>query len=311
MVERRDEDVNYRVADRDLKYYVFDWDDNILHMPTRIYMERRAPGGGWEPHPVSTAVFSVIRTDTGNYRPEGGDWEKACRDFRDVEVDNENVFLRDTRLAIDRVVSGGERQAPSFRRFKQALIEGRLFAIVTARGHAPGVIRAAVEHFIAAVLSAGERRTMLRNLRGYLACYDPGRAGATDAEVLDYYLSHNRYHAVRSEQFRQLARQGRAAPETTEEAKQFAIRDFVQHVIAIARGRGLDKPISVGFSDDDAGNARAVEEYVRRELGREFPGVKFVVYYTADPEIPAGRKVEVTGQLSLPLAPAGPARREA
>ena len=24
-----------------LKYYMFDWDDNILHMPTRIHLERR------------------------------------------------------------------------------------------------------------------------------------------------------------------------------------------------------------------------------------------------------------------------------
>ena len=31
-----------------LKYYMFDWDDNILHMPTRIYLERRT-AEGWEP----------------------------------------------------------------------------------------------------------------------------------------------------------------------------------------------------------------------------------------------------------------------
>jgi hypothetical protein len=270
-------------------------------MPTRIYMERLTPDGRWEPHPVSTSVFSVIRTDAANYRPEGGDWEAACRDFRDVAVDNENVFLRDTRLAVDRVALGQEHPAPSFQRFRQTLVEGRLFAIVTARGHAPGVIRAAVEYFITRVLSSEERDAMLRNLRGYLACYDPGQAGLADAGVLDYYLSHNKYHAVRSEEFKRLL--GRAGSEsaTTEEGKQFAIRDFVRHVIAIARQRGLDRPISVGFSDDDVGNARAVESYIRDELGREFPGVRFVVYYTADRGIPSGRKVEVRGQLSLPL----------
>ena len=30
---------NLGVAARDFKYYIFDWDDNILHMPTRIHME--------------------------------------------------------------------------------------------------------------------------------------------------------------------------------------------------------------------------------------------------------------------------------
>ena len=31
---------NLGVAARDFKYYIFDWDDNILHMPTRIHMEK-------------------------------------------------------------------------------------------------------------------------------------------------------------------------------------------------------------------------------------------------------------------------------
>ena len=63
----------------------------------------------------------------------------------------------------------------------------------------------------------------------------------------------------------------------------------------------LDANIVLDAYDDDLGNAKAVEEYIRHELGREFPAVKFVVYYTADTEIPAGRKVEVHGQMSLPL----------
>ena len=33
--------INEEVSNRDLKYYIFDWDDNILHMPTRIKMEHR------------------------------------------------------------------------------------------------------------------------------------------------------------------------------------------------------------------------------------------------------------------------------
>ncbi|MBM4143658.1 MAG: hypothetical protein FJ225_08730 [Lentisphaerae bacterium] len=292
---------NYRVADRDLKYYIFDWDDNILHMPTRIHMERRGPGGAWLPHPVSTAVFSVIRSDTANYRPENGDWELACREFRDVEVGDENVFLRDTRLAVDRVADGRTPPAPSFTRFRQVLVEGRIFAIVTARGHAPDVIRAGVAYFIARVLSPGERETMLRNLRGYMDIFDPAHGRGSDAETLDYYLRHNKYHAVRSPAFETLASRSGNGARSTEERKQFAVRDFVRHVIRIARERGLTRPISVGFSDDDAANARAVESYVREELRREFPAVKFVVYYTADPDIPSGRKVEVHGQLSLPL----------
>ena len=37
--------VNEEVATRDFKYYIFDWDDNILHMPTKIRMEHRQEDG--------------------------------------------------------------------------------------------------------------------------------------------------------------------------------------------------------------------------------------------------------------------------
>ncbi len=297
-----DDSVNYAVADRDLKYYIFDWDDNILHMPTRIHLEKKQEDGSWAPHAVSTAVFSVIRTDTENYRPPDGDWENAFLEFRDFDDENENVFLRDTRTAIDRVTRGETEQAPSFRRFRQTLVEGRLFGIVTARGHDPKIIREAVEYFIDHVLTDGERTTMIKNLRGYMTSFAPDDKADTDAEVISYYLDHNKYHGVMSPHFKELMTSARgAATKKTEEGKQFAIRDFVEHVIRIAHLRGITKPISVGFSDDDVGNAQAVEEYIRDEMAKEFPNVKFVVYYTADPEEPSIRKVIVQGQLMLGL----------
>ena len=301
MSKKRDA-INYAVAERDLKYYIFDWDDNILHMPTHIHLERRREDGEWEPHSVSTAVFSVIRTDRENYRAPPDGWDDAFRDFRDIDVNNENVFLRDTRTAIDRVVREDERAGPSFEKFRKTLVEGRLFALVTARGHSPAIIREAVEYFIDTVLAEEEKQTMLRNLRGYMACFAPEYDSAdTDADVVNYYLDHNKYHGVMSPHFRSLMGQEPATSPNTEEGKQFAIKDFVEHVIAITRATGLNRPISVGFSDDDEGNVQAVESFVRNMLSEEFPGVKFVVYYTSDPDTPSGRKVVVRGQLSLDL----------
>ncbi len=294
-------DINLAVADRDLKYYIFDWDDNILHMPTRIHLEKRTADGNWLPHSVSTAVFSVIRSDRENYRPPNGLWEEAFREFRDIEVDNENVFLRDTRTAIDRVVAGQDKAGPSFEKFRQTLVEGRLFAIVTARGHSSPVIQQAVDYFLHTVLSQTEHQTMLKNLRGYMACFAPEAEARSDQAVLDFYHAHNRYHGVMSPAFRKKMGHAPGASPNTEEGKQFAIKDFVEHVIRIARERGLDKPISVGFSDDDEGNVVAVEHYIRNALAHEFSGVKFVVYYTTDPEIKGGRKVVVHGQMSLDL----------
>ena len=298
------DDVNYRVKDRDFKYYIFDWDDNILRMPTYIHLERRLGNGQWVPHLVSTALFAIIREDTVHYRPPGNDWSKAFVEFRDFATDDESKFLVDARAAIQRILDGTEAPPPSFDKFRRALVEARLFAIVTARGHRNETLRKGVEMFIDAFLSAAERAEMIRNMRGYIACFvgEERNAAMTDDDVRDYYLGLNRYHAVTSRQFEALL-QGQNATdlESTEARKQFAIQDFLQHIFHIIEEIGGTKPISVGFSDDDAANVRAVTDYIRGELSKRFPSVRFVVYDTSDPGVPDGRKVVVSGQLDLGL----------
>ncbi|MDA1043967.1 MAG: hypothetical protein O3C57_01960 [Verrucomicrobia bacterium] len=270
-------------------------------MPTRIHLERKAEDGQWVPHSVSTALFSVIRNDTDHYRPPDGDWEKAFIEFRDIDVDDENVFLRDTKTAIGLVISGAAQPAPSFVKFRQTLAEGRLFAIVTARGHDPKIIKSAVKYFIETVLTDKERQVMTSNLWGYIECFEQGHGFKSDDDVLKNYLNLNKYHGVMSSHFKQLLVQRETPTQSPEEGKQFAIKDFVEHIIKIAKERGLDKPISVGFSDDDLNNLNAVQNYIRKELSRQFPRVKFVVYDTSDPDVKSGRKIVVSGQLSLDI----------
>ena len=293
--------INQAIGSRDLKYYIFDWDNNILHMPTKIYLEKRTADDNWEPYLVSTATFSIIRSDTKNYRAPDGDWDKAFVDFRDIDIDDQNIFLRDTQIAVDGVVNSNAEGAPSFYRFKQALIEGRILAIVTARGHSPEIIRQGVEYFIEKVLNSNEKQEMISNLRGYLQCYAPDEQKETDQEVLDFYLSLNKYHGIMSPHFIEIMGLKSTSSPNTETGKQFAIHDFITHVINIARRRDLNKPISIGFSDDDVGNVQAIEEYIRTTLISEFPNVKFVVYYTDDPNTIDGRKVVINGQLTLDL----------
>jgi len=294
--------VNLRVAERDFKYFIFDWDDNILHMPTRIYLEKRDADGKWVEHSVSTSLFAVIRGDTENYRAPGGNWERAFRDFQDYAGDQESGFLKDTRAALERVLNGEIAPAPSFTRLKATLIEGRLFAIVTARGHAATSIRAAVKLFIDLVLTRRDRETMLANLRGYRAAFDGVTEEGTDEEVLEYYLSLNRYHAVTNPGFKKWLNEVGGQEAALENPKQFAIRDFVEHVARLMAQseEGLGRrSISVGFSDDDLENVRAVEKYIQEELSRRFPSVKFVVYDTSDSAMANGRKVVVAGQLDF------------
>jgi len=294
--------INRRVAERDFKYYIFDWDDNILHMPTRIYLEKRMPDGGWVDHKVSTSLFAVIRNDTENYRPPAGDWDLAFRDFQDYADEEESGFLKDTRAALERVLKGEEEPGPSFTSLKETLVEGRLFAIVTARGHESATIRQAVRLFIDMVLTPDERETMMANLRGYRAVFDNMSTFGNDAEELEYYLSLNRYHAVTNPRFKKWLTSLVGDDEGQEQSKQFAIRDFVEHLIRVVSHSDKSighRSISVGFSDDDVANVKAVEEYIKQELSRHFPSVKFVIYDTSDKSLQNGRKVVVSGQLGF------------
>ena len=305
--------VNTQVAGRDFKYYVFDWDDNILHMPTRIYLEKKCDDGVWRPVAVSTSTYALVRTDEKRYRfPRNGGREAAFRDFQDVpgEVANQ-VFIRDTQAALRRIAAG-ETPGPSFETMRKTLREGRIFAIVTARGHAPETIREAVKLFIDKVLTPEERDEMMSCLRGYRWWLDRKTTFGTDEEELDYYLSMCRYHAVTNPVFKEKMSDDAdfgarvvvaSSSQRPELAKEFAIRDFVEHLIhTLERTGGLElrKPMSVGFSDDDSGNVQAVSAYIRDELASRFGSVKFVVYDTSDASLSSGRKVTVAGQLDLP-----------
>ena len=186
--------VNEEVAKRDLKYYIFDWDDNILHMPTKIRMEHRREDGSWEPVELSTAAFAVVRTDVEHYRPPvDGGWKAAFRNFADEP--GTTHFIEDTVTALEKI-EHGERPGPSYNALKKTLREGRLFAIVTARGHSPATIQKAVRVFIRYALSEAEREEMLANLRGYRRFFDKVETFGTDVEELDNYLNSCRYAAV-------------------------------------------------------------------------------------------------------------------
>ena len=305
--------VNDEVAGRDFKYYIFDWDDNILHMPTRIHLEKLCTDGTWRPVSVSTTTFTLARTDERNYRfPRNGGRDAAFRDFQDKPGEmTGQAFIRDTRAALARVAAG-EKPGPSFETMRKTLREGRLFAIVTARGHEPKTIREAVRIFIDEALTEADREEMLENLRGYRWWLDKRETFGTDAEEIDYYLSMCRYHAVTCPSFLERLSEDddfgsrvaeASSAQRPELAKEYAIRDFTDHLIhTLDRTGGLElrRPMSVGFSDDDPGNVQAVSDYIQAELSRRYGSIKFVVYDTSDAELTSGRKVTVAGQLDLP-----------
>jgi len=63
-----------------MRSYIFDWDDNILYMPTTIKMDKK-DGDKWVPVDVSTEDFTSVRGNP-NYRFRGDNADLAFIDFR-------------------------------------------------------------------------------------------------------------------------------------------------------------------------------------------------------------------------------------
>ena len=115
----------------ELHYYALDWDDNILHMPTKILMDKKV-GTEWQPVSVSTAQFAEVRNDKDNYRLRNDNPTEAFSEFRDTGLRGNEAFLQDVKIAVSK-----KAYAPSWEAFIKCLSEGALFAIITARGHEP------------------------------------------------------------------------------------------------------------------------------------------------------------------------------
>jgi hypothetical protein len=118
----------------DHKYYAFDWDDNVLNMPTKIMvLDDQDNEIG-----MSTDDFAEHRHDLGknpfvyNGKTIVG---FAPNPFRNFRGEGEKQFLIDVMSA-----SFG----PSWDDFIECVNGGSVFAIITARGHNPMILKQAV-----------------------------------------------------------------------------------------------------------------------------------------------------------------------
>jgi hypothetical protein len=260
--------------------YIFDWDDNILFMPTKIKMDKNE-GGNWVPIDVSTEKYAEIRTSP-EYRLRNNKPSVAFEDFQLT-----NSFLSDTVEAIS-----NKSYAPSFEKFKESLVHGSKFAINTARGHTPETLKRGVKTFIDLVLSDEEEEMMVnsvrKNIPQHITSHEQLKTDTlNNDQIIDLYLEEfGEYYPVSSEEFGKrfgLDTLGNAA--NPEHAKKVAIEHFTQKVLRNVQklvDSGHYTKVSVGFSDDDIRNVRASEEFIQNELIHMYPEIHFVVYDTSE-----------------------------
>jgi predicted enzyme related to lactoylglutathione lyase len=230
------------VGDNSKSFYFFDIDDNLLFLPTKIYLwnaERRIE------KIVSSGEYAAVQSSLGRV----GIWQswavsgETFRDFRDdlnVAV-SEQTFIKDLESAL---ATGTAWQGPSWPLLVHAAEKGRDIAMVTARGHAPATIEAGLK---------------LLASRGLLSSVPP---------ILGIYT-------VTNPEVRALV--GAADPAmTVPSVKKRAIR----HAVAVALERhGETPPHRFGMSDDDPNNV-VLAISAMRDCKLDYPDKRFFVINT-------------------------------
>lgn len=273
---------------RKLELYSFDWDDNILEMPTTIKMDKKVVNSRgqekWQPVDVSTEEFATIRTSP-DYRPRNNDFKQAFIDFTLPDT-----FLRDTKIAIE-----NNSKSPSFNQFKNSLIKASPFSIITARGHDPEVIKKGVKMFIDLVINVDDddKDEMVNNIKNRIKTLNKLPKDfrnkvdyLNDEQLIEFYLDYlGKYYPVSSPKFGEkfgLEVSGGAA--NPEHNKKVALLNFIEKVFE-EEGEKIDDgeyvKVSLGFSDDDPRNVKAMVDFINNELSRMYPEINFNVYDTS------------------------------
>jgi hypothetical protein len=232
-----------------LLFYAFDWDDNILNMPTEIMVQTK----NGDEVGMSTADFAIYRSKIGkedfDYSGEtitGLDYSTAFRNFRDIN--DPEIFKKDVSKALQLGSFG-----PAWNDFIECLTNGSLFAIITARGHEAEGMRKGVE-FIIDGLSKEEKSKMHDSLLMFLQLFGKTRDNEDSYESI---LSFSKSDLVQDYldlcHFVGVSAPSRGgSPENPEAAKEDALKEFISDVNSYASK--INYTAKVGFSDDDPGN---------------------------------------------------------
>jgi len=286
-------------SDGELHYYAFDWDDNILHMPTVIHMDKLIDGE-WNEVDVSTSEFAKVRNDRDNYRLRNNDPVQAFCEFRDSGPRGDESFMIDSEEAIE-----NGKMGPSWDAFIECLVGGNLFAIITARGHEPETIRKGVEMVINDCLDEDQKFEMYNNClmhsnfftRQSVDSFERIPKGkVTETDLIKTYLDECSFFGVSSTSFAEEF--GGSSAQNPEKAKEMALEYFVDKCNKLGKSIGA-KSVSVGFSDDDPKNVDHVDKFFKEKSALSHGlTMKLSVYNTNDPTLKGGERTRYIGESS-------------
>lgn len=273
--------VNEKLETKSLKYYLFDWDDNILCMSTNIHLDHLVDGE-WVREDVSTEKFATVRHFINDYyNGKESEWRyfkdnpnMTYSDFRDFGPSGDKIFLQDTKNAISENNFG-----PVWYEFLGCMIKGSLFAIITARGHEPETIKNCVKWIIYNILTDDQFELMIENLKKFNELFNEDFSDLSDEELIDNYLNLCDFIGVSSSWFaNQFNVKDGGKSASPENFKLMATKYFVDKINKY--GDILGCKIKIGFSDDDLSTIKAIDNFFKYKLSLDYPFIDYHAYHT-------------------------------
>jgi len=266
----------------DLKYYAFDWDDNIMFMPTKIMLMT----SNEEEIGMSTEDFAEHRLQIGNepFNYKGTKIVGFAPDpFRFFRTEGDKRFIIDAMTA---------PVGPAWNDFVECINGGSIFAIITARGHNPETLKEAVLNLILSSKNGINKGRLEDNLKKYSEFETVNeQSPILSGSLIKDYLDKCKFHPVSF---------GEGSATSPEEGKNKALKEFISYCKEQARSliksilqknpklnmtdlspvfkndlsmmepiedidEFLDNHMMIGFSDDDERNIKASSEFLSKE----------------------------------------------
>ena len=234
----------------DEKYYAFDWDDNIVTMPTKILVKDEDN----DVVGMSTEDFAEYREVIGEepFEFDGHTIVGYSDDpYKYFGVKGDKQFIVDAMSA---------KPAAAWPDFVEAINNGSIFSIVTARGHTPSVLKEACYNYIVSNTNGINSEELVKNLEKYRDLAD--EENVSKREMIREYLDLCKFYPVTH---------GKGSAAKVEPLKNEALDEFVVYIkkmsYYIQKKAFLKNLISnyfvpvVGYSDDDLRNVDSVKKH--------------------------------------------------
>ena len=236
------------------KYYAFDWDDNIVTMPTKIILKDE----DGDEIGMSTEDFATYREKIGK-EPINFDGHTVVgfseNPFRWFGVKGDKQFIVDSLTA---------KPGTAWPDFVEAINNGSIFAIVTARGHTPSVIKEACYNYIVSNTNGIIANELIKNLEKYRDLADEEKV--SKRQMIRNYLDLCKFYPVTY---------GEGSATNPEEGKIKALDEFSNYVKEMSQHiqnqAFLKNKINnffvpkLGFSDDDLKNVEVVKNHFNND----------------------------------------------